>query len=147
MLIGIDPRITPDLLHVLARMGHGDELVVADANYPAAASARTCVVPEVQPMAGLDAVSALQAIATLLPLESFGEASALRMEVDGAPDDLADVHREAWDALRPKLPTGGRLASIERQAFYARARDAFAVVATGETRAFGCFILRKGVVF
>lgn len=147
MLNGIDRRITPALLHCLARMGHGDEIVIADANFPAASTARHCDVTVALPLAGLDAAEAADAITSLMPLEGFADYSALRMEIDGAPDEIGEVHRAVWDVLEPRLPEGGRLASLERQAFYAHARRAFAVVLTAEARPFGCFILRKGVVF
>ncbi len=147
MLIGIDARMTPELVYVLARMGHGDELVLADANYPSVSTARHCVVTEPVMLTGLGAAEAADLITSVMPLDGFTDYAALRMEVDGRPDDLNDVHREVWDVLTPRLPDGARLASIERQAFYAHARSAFAVVHCSEPRAFGCFILRKGVVF
>ncbi len=147
MLNGIDKRMTPALLHCLARMGHGDELVIVDANYPAESTARHCVETETIPLAGLDTVAAADLVTGLMPLDGFGDYSALRMEIDGQPEQLGEVHQEVWDILNQRLPEGGVLSSIERQDFYAHARTAFAVIQTSEARPFGCFILRKGVVF
>lgn len=147
MLIGIDRRITPDLLHCLALMGHGDEIVIADANYPAQSTARHCAMPTAINLPGLYATEAAELITQLMPLDGFSDYSALRMEIDGQPDLMGEVHEEVWAALKSRLPDNGKLASIERQEFYSHARRAFAVVHTAESRPFGCFILRKGVVF
>jgi len=147
MLIGIDPRVTPELLHVLAQMGHGDEIVLADRNYPSARSAAGCVVPQVIHYPGFDSVAVADLITGLMPLDGFHSYSALRMQVDDAPDTLTEAHEGVWDVLRPRLPEGGTLGSIERQAFYAHAPTCFAVVQCSEDRPFGCFILRKGVIF
>ncbi|EFO30230.1 L-fucose mutarotase [Roseibium sp. TrichSKD4] len=147
MLTGIDPRMTADLLYCLARMGHGDELVLADRNYPSVNTARTCCETSVIDLPGLNAPEAADIISALMPLDGFTDYAALRMEIDGAPKEIAEVHMDVWDVLRPRLPEGGELKSIERQSFYSHARKAFAVVQTTEDRPFGCFILRKGVVF
>lgn len=147
MLIGIDGRMTPPLLYCLARMGHGDEIVIADANFPAASTAAACTLPEVIELPGLDAPAAADLITGIMPLDGFTDHSALRMQIDGAPEEEGAVHRDVWQVLRPRLPEGGALGRIERQDFYRHARTAFAVVHTSEPRPYGCFILRKGVVF
>lgn len=147
MLIGHDPRTTPELLYALARMGHGDEIVIADRNYPATWSAAGCLVTDVIQYPGHDATTVADLITQLMPLDSFHTHSALRMEIDNEPDTMSDVHQSVWDVLTPRLPEGGILKSLERQAFYRRARDSFAVVQCSEDRPFGCFILRKGVIF
>lgn len=147
MLIGIDSRMTPPLLHCLARMGHGDEIVVADANFPSASIASHCTLSEAIHLPGLDSPAAIDIITSLMPLDSFTDYSALRMQIDGAPEEMGEIHTAGWEVLTPRLPENGRLSSIERQDFYAQARRAFAVVQTAETRPYGCFILRKGVVF
>ncbi|WP_227268223.1 RbsD/FucU family protein [Roseobacter weihaiensis] len=146
MLIGIDPRTTPELLSALARMGHGDEIVIADANYPATWSAAGCVITDVIQYPGHTAQQVADIITALMPLDDFHSHSVLRMEIDDAPDEMATPHQEVWDVVSPRLPEGGILASLERQAFYKRAGHSFAVVHCGEARAFGCFILRKGVI-
>lgn len=146
MLIGIDKSMTPTLLHCLARMGHGDEIIIADANFPSESIAHHCVVSEAIALSGLDCPKAADLITGLMPLDGFTDYSALRMEIDGQPDLVGEVHQQVWDILTPRLPENGALGSIERQAFYAHAKTAFAVVRTAETRPYGCFILRKGVV-
>lgn len=147
MLIGIDPRTTPELMYVLARMGHGDEIVVADRNYPAHWSAAGCVIKDVIHYPGHDAPTVVDLITRLMPLDTFHSHSVLRMEVDNAPDTMSDAHDAVWNVVAPRLPEGGILSSIERQAFYRRAGGSFAVVQCSEDRPFGCFILRKGVIF
>lgn len=147
MLKGMDPAMTPELMDVLMRMGHGDELILVDRNYPALATAAHCVMPDPVRLPGLDAPQAARLITDLLPLDTFTDYGALRMEVDNRPDDIAPVHEEVFAVLRASAPQGVTLASIERQAFYAQARNGFAVVACAEHRPFGCFILRAGVVF
>ncbi|MBU6513794.1 MAG: ribose ABC transporter [Betaproteobacteria bacterium] len=134
---------TPELLHALASMGHGDEIALVDANFPGATMARRLVRLD---SAGLPEV--LDACLQLMPLDAFVEQPALRMEVVGAPADIPEVQREC-QVLIDRHEGAGRftLAGIERHAFYARSREAFAVVATGEARPYGCIILKKGVVF
>ncbi len=147
MLIGIDARMTADLLWALARMGHGDEIVIADANFPAESTARHCDISRPIVLAGLDAVQAIELVTGLLPIDAFGDFGALRMEIDDAPQQMGEVHTPA----RVEIGRGRRAdACLGRRPppqFYPRARRAFAVVQTGEARPYGCFILRKGVVF
>lgn len=146
MLIGLDPGTTPDLLYTLARMGHGDEIVIADRNYPAAWSAAGCLVKDVIHYPGHDAALVADLITRLMPLDNFHTHSVLRMEIDNEPRTMSEVHQAVWDVVTPRLPEGGILASLERQAFYRRAGASFAVVQCSEDRPFGCFILRKGVI-
>ena len=146
MLIGIDARVTPELMDLLMRMGHGDELAVVDANYPATTSAAGSVYGEVITLPGFDAPGAIDLITGLLPLDGFSDACALRMEIDAKPDHLDEVHAEAFAIIHARMPEGATTGSIERQAFYQRAGVAFGIVATTEARPFGCFILRKGVI-
>lgn len=147
MLLGIDARMTPDLLFCLSRMGHGDEIALVDANYPAASTAAHCVVQDPIQLTGLDAASAADLITSVMPLDQFVPHCALRMEVDGQPDEVTQTHRAVWDVIEKRMPAGAGTGSIERQAYYAHAQTCFAVVQCSEARAFGCFILRKGVVF
>jgi L-fucose mutarotase len=140
MLKGIDPVLGPELLAILRAMGHSDEIVVADANFPAAANARRLVRAD-----GIDAVRLVKAITALMPLDDFVPAAAFRMAVVDAPDEVPPITA----AFATVLAEGGYIGPIEpveRQAFYARAREAFAIVASGETRLYGNLILKKGVV-
>lgn len=147
MLIGINAKMPPALLFCLARMGHGDELVIADSNFPSESTARHCVEKAVLQLPGMNTTEAIALITSVMPLDYFTEYAVLRMEVDSHPEDITEAHQAAWDVLRPIKPKEANLDSIERQSFYKQAQTAFAVVQTTETRPFGCFILRKGVVF
>ncbi|OOY27851.1 hypothetical protein BMI90_11680 [Thioclava sp. L04-15] len=147
MLKGIDPRMSADLLDLLMRMGHGDELAVVDCNFPAHATAAETVSGQLIELPGFSAPQAIAMICALLPLDPFVPAGAFWMEEDGKGAAPGAVHSEALAILEAEMPEGGAVGSLERQAFYARAKAAFGVVRCTETRAFGCFILRKGVLF
>ena len=139
MLKGLSPLLSADLLHVLASMGHGDEIVLADANFPAVTHARRLVR-----LPGVAAPAVLDAVLSVLPLDDFAPEPALTMQVVG---DAAAVPEAVRDFTSVLARHGAAApASLERFAFYARAASAFAVVATGETRTYGNILLRKGVV-
>jgi L-fucose mutarotase len=140
MLKGIDPVLGPDLLAMLRAMGHGDEIVVADANFPAAANAKRLVRAD-----GVDAVRLVRAITALMPLDDFVPAAAFRMAVVDAPDEAPAITAAFASALA-EGGYSGPIEALERHAFYARAREAFAIVASSETQLYGNLILKKGVV-
>jgi L-fucose mutarotase len=140
MLKGIDPVLGPELLAILRAMGHGDEIVIADANFPAASQARNLVRAD-----GVDAVRMTRAISALMPLDDFVPAAAFRMAVVDAPETVPPIVAEFAKALAAG-GYEGPIEPIERAAFYDRARHAFAVVATGEIRLYGNLILKKGVI-
>ena len=140
MLKGIDPLLGPELLAMLRAMGHGDEIVIADANFPAAAKAARLVRLE-----GASAPRALQAIVSVLPLDDFVPHAAFRMEVSDDPQSVPPVCAEMAAVLAAAGYERG-IEAIERMAFYARAREAFAIVATGEPRFWGNLILKKGAI-
>lgn len=146
MLKNVDPLLTPELLHVLAAMGHGDDLVVCDANFPAASVSQTTTHGSPVYLPGADAASAARAILSLLPLDDFVEAPVTRMEVSGAPDAIPPVQREVQAEVDRAVGRETPIGAIERFAFYDAARRAYAVVATGERRFWACFIFKKGVV-
>jgi L-fucose mutarotase len=141
MLKGIDPLLSPDLLATLRAMGHGDEIAIVDANFPATSVARRRIRLD-----GVSATAALDAVLSVMPLDDFAAEAAWRMAVVDAPE--ADL--PIFAAFRVLLATReGRdvaLPALERFAFYERARTAFAVIATGEIRLYGNIILRKGIV-
>jgi L-fucose mutarotase len=141
MLKGIPPIISPDLLHVLMSMGHGDELVLADGNFPAASNARRLVRAD-----GHGVPALLQAIMRVFPLDTYLDEPAVVMAV--VPGD--DVVPTIWDEYACILSKAEgrpvRLAQIDRHAFYERTSGAFAVVATGETALYANLLLVKGVV-
>jgi L-fucose mutarotase len=141
MLKGIDPLLNADLLHVLAAMGHGDEVALVDRNFPAASHARRLVRLD-----GVDTAAAGRAILSVFPLDTFVDQPLVRMEVVGAPDDVTPVQS---DFLRLAETVEGRdlsMGALPRHEFYERARSAFAIVATSEERPYGCFLLVKGVI-
>jgi len=141
MLKGLDPLLDADLLGVLAAMGHGDEVALVDANFPADSVAQRLVRLSGAPLADV-----ARAVLSVLPLDSYIETPLVRMEVVGDPLEVPDVQREVI-ALAEEAE-GGPVAvgSLERFAFYERARSAYAVVASGERRAYGCVLLSKGVL-
>lgn len=147
MLKGIDARMPADLLDVLMRMGHGDEIVIADSNFPSHATAAETVTGQVIELPGFTAPEAISLITSLLPLDPFVAEGAFWMQHDGQGDEPDEVHAEAIAIMEREMPEGGAVGSLERQAFYARSRQGFAVVRCTESRPFGCFILRKGVIF
>jgi L-fucose mutarotase len=141
MLKGIHPLLHADLLHALAAMGHGDELVIVDANFPAASIGR-----RVLHVAGASASEALDAVLTLFPLDTFAKPAAFTMEVVGDPDAVPEAVREFAAAFSEHGLADAEIGHLERRAFYERARAAFAVVRTGELRPYGNILLIKGVV-
>lgn len=141
MLKGIDPLLGPDLLHALAAMGHGDEIAIVDANFPAASTARRLVRVD-----GAGAPAVLSAVLSLLPLDTFTEAPAAVMAVVGDPHAVPPTVRDFQAILDAVAGKPLRLAMLERGDFYTRARSAFAVVATGEQRFYGNIIVTKGVL-
>jgi L-fucose mutarotase len=146
MLKNIDPLLNADVLYALRAMGHGDALILCDANFPADSVARQTVLGRLLRIDGVDSARAAQAILSVFPLDTFVEHAAQRMEVVDQPDEIpavqAEVQREIDRALGRSSPMG----SIERFAFYERARQSYCVIATGERRFYGCFVLQKGVV-
>jgi L-fucose mutarotase len=140
MLKGIDPVLGPDLLALLRAMGHGDEIVIADANFPAAANARRLIRLD-----GVTGPRAVRAVASVLPLDEFVPNAAFRMEDSSAPDIVPDVCGEYARILKA-AGYDRAIEPIERHAFYARAREAYGIVATGEPRFWGNLILKKGAL-
>src|SRR5215475_10471659 len=132
MLKNLTRLHTPDLLHTLASMGHGDELAIVDAHFPAVSMAQRLVRLD-----GVDAPAALEACLRLIPLDTFVDDPALRMEVVQDPNEVPAVQEEGRH-----VPLG----KIERHAFYERAKKAYAIIATGELRSYGCVLIKKGVV-
>lgn len=138
MLIGLDPLLSPDLLHALATMGHGDRIVLVDTNYPATRGRRLIEMP------GVGLLPALNAVLSILPIDTFIPHPALVMEVVGDPDAVPVIFEDINDSLKkhdapPAVP-------IERHQFYDAAETAYAIVRTGERRFYGNVLLTKGVV-
>ena len=141
MLINIDPLLSPELLSIMQSMGHGDKLVLCDANFPAHSNSSRVVRLD-----GIDIPRAARAILSVFPLDSFVSTPVQRMEIDGKPDEINEVHQELINVVKEVSGANWNIGSIERQNFYEETRKAYAVVSTTETRPFGCFIFTKGVI-
>jgi L-fucose mutarotase len=141
MLENVPPIISPDLMHVLMSMGHGDEIVFGDGNFPAASNAQRLVRAD-----GHGVTELLEAVLQFFPLDTYEPEPALVMQV--VPGD--DVDPVIWDQyegiIREATGRNLELGHIDRHEFYARSRGAFAVVATGETALYANLLLVKGVV-
>ncbi|MSU90068.1 ribose ABC transporter [Rhodobacteraceae bacterium 2CG4] len=145
MLKGIDPLLNADVLQALCAMGHGDDLILCDTNFPAEAVARDSVLGY---LLRIDAAApeVARAVLSVYPLDSFVDDAAARMQVGDTPDDIAPVHAEAQAVIDAAEGRSWPLNPIERFDFYDRARRAFAIIQTQETRFYGNFALRKGVI-
>lgn len=139
MLKTISPLLSPDLLHALAAMGHGDEVAIVDANFPATALARRLVTSP-----GVSSPAMMAAILSLLPVDDFIPEPGWTMEIVGD----ANASLPVIDEIRTTLAQHDErsLAALERHAFYQRASAAFLIVQTGETRKYGNVLLKKGVI-
>ena len=146
MLKGIDNRLNADVLRVLRAMGHGDVLIVADTNFPSDSVARATVTGELLRMENLTSAQAVQAILSVLPLDTFVDDFAGRMEVVGNPAELPPVQQEVQAEIDRAEGRHRPMIGIERFAFYDMARQSYAVIQTGERRFYGCFMFRKGVI-
>ena len=144
MLKGINPLLNADVLHVLRAMGHGDDLIIADTNFPSDSVARQTVYGRLLRI-DASAEDVVQAVLSVMPIDEFVDDAAARMEVVDDPKTILPIMAEVQDKVsaangpNPMLP-------IERFAFYDRAKKAYAVVQTGERRFYGCFAFRKGVI-
>ena len=145
MLKGLDPILNSEALSVLRAMGHGDDLILADTNFPAESVARATVHGR---LLRIDAPAArvAKAVLSLYPLDSFVDDAAARMEIVGDPAEVPPVQREVQAEIDAAEGKPWPMIGIERYAFYDRAREAFAVIQTGERRFYGCFAVRKGVI-
>jgi L-fucose mutarotase len=141
MLKRIDSLLSPDLLYILAAMGHGDELAIVDANFPAVQMAKRLVRLD-----GVNAPRALEAVLTLLPLDDYVDSPVTVMEVVGDPEAIPEPVAGFRAAVDAAESASVKISRIDRFAFYERAKAAFAIVATGELRLYGCVLVKKGVI-
>jgi len=139
MLKGIHPAISPDLLKTLAEMGHGDELVLADAHFPGHTFNARVLRAD-----GLPITTLLSGILELLELDAYAPPLVMMAAVEGDKLDPA-VEEKYMAAIRAVCPQAPAPERIDRFAFYDRAKSAYAVVMTGETAKYGNIILKKGV--
>lgn len=141
MLIGIASALTPDLLRHLRAMGHGDEIVIADANFPGESCGQ-----RIERLAGVTSTDALRAILSVMPLDTYVPAPARTMEVVGEADAVPPIVAEFQDIIAECASDPCTVQGVERHRFYEEARKAYCVVQTAENRFYGNIILSKGVV-
>lgn len=140
MLKGISPKISPELISILMRMGHGDEIILADAHFPGETFGQRVLRAD-----GLRIPELLGGILPLFELDSYVDAPLIMMAaVEGDVLD-PEVEKAYWQIISKHVPDAGAISRIERFAFYERAKEAFAVLMTGETAKYGNIILKKGV--
>ncbi len=140
MLKGISPVVSPDLLKILCEMGHGDEIVLADSNFPGASIGKRLIRAD-----GLTIKTILQAILPLFVLDRYADPLIMMQVVSGDKLDPA-VEADYMQVVRRHQPDAAAPVRIERNTFYERAGHAFCVVMTGELRVYGNLILKKGVI-
>lgn len=145
MLQGISPLLSPELLKVLCEMGHGDEIVLADANFPAESLSRTTTYGNAIRADGMRIPALLEAILPLFPLDQYDRGHFVLMEVVPG-DSIQPVIWREYEQLAKREEPNVNIAYLERFAFYDRARSAYAIIATGETAQYANIILKKGVV-
>jgi L-fucose mutarotase len=141
MLLGIPRLLTPDLLHALSSMGHGDEMVIVDANFPAAGVARRVVY-----LPGATSTDALDAVLAVMPLDTTVSPAVVTMEVVGDPTARPPAVEDFARAIARRSKDERALGHLERQQFYARARGAYVIVQTGDTRRYANILLVKGTI-
>ncbi len=145
MLKHLDPLLNADLLHALRCMGHGDDLIICDTNFPADSVARATVYGKLLRI-DADAPRSVRAILSLFPLDTFVDDAAARMEVVGKPSELLPVAKEVQAEIDRAEGKSWPMVSIERFAFYEAAKRSYCVVQTLERRFYGCFKFKLGVI-
>ena len=146
MLKSIDPLLNADVLYALRSMGHGDDLIICDTNFPADSVARQTVLGDLLRLDNVTAGRAARAILSVMPLDSFVEQPALRMEVGGSAGEVPAVQEEVQTEIDAAEGRPWPMGSIERFAFYDLAKKSYCVIQTGERRFYGCFAFKKGVI-
>lgn len=142
MLRGIPAIISPDLLKVLDEMGHGDDIVIGDLNFPAASNARILIRAD-----GHNVPDMLDAILKLFPLDTFTEKPVVLMRPVSAVTKKTEVQDRIQEVVRNHDERGdAAVESVDRFEFYERAKRAYAIVATTDSGAYGCVIIKKGVL-
>jgi len=136
--------LNADVLRVLRAMGHGDDLIITDTNFPSDSVARQTVYGS---LLRIDASAAdvVQAVLSVMPIDTFVDDAAARMEVVDEPKTILPVMTEVQDKVSA-VDGPNRMLPIERFSFYDRAKNAYAIIQTGERRFYGCFAFRKGVI-
>lgn len=146
MLKNLDHLLNADVLQALRAMGHGDDVVVCDTNFPADSVARQTVLGKLLKIDNVTAARATRAILSVMPLDTFVDKPAGRMEIVGKPNEIPPVQQEVQAEIDKAEGKSWPMGSIERMAFYEVAKKAYCVITTAETRFYGCFVFTKGVI-
>jgi L-fucose mutarotase len=146
VLKSIDPFLNADVLYALRSMGHGDDLILCDTNFPADSVARQTVLGRLLRIDNVTAARATRAILSVLPLDSFVDTPALRMEIVGKSDEIPPVQSEVQAEVDAAQGRPSPMGGVERFAFYDLAKKAYCVIQSGERRFYGCFVFKKGVI-
>ena len=146
VLKGLDPILGPDLLWVLAAMGHGDDLAIVDANHPAERIASATVSRRIVRLPGLTMPRAVRAVLSVLPIDDFEPDPIRRMSVVGDAGTVPAVQHEVQAEIGRALGRDVAMTGVDRFAFYEAAAHAFAIVQVGDPRPYGCFLIRKGII-
>ena len=141
MLINLNPILSPELLYALRAMGHGDEIALVDANFPAESCGPSCIRAD-----GSDNSEILRAVLSVMPLDTFVPDPAHCMQVVDDPKTIPDTVKDFQKIINETADAPRDIQSLERFSFYERAAETFAVVQTGERRLYGNIILKKGVI-
>lgn len=145
MLKTVDPLLNADVLHALRSMGHGDDLIICDTNFPADSVARLTVYGKLLSI-DADGPRTARAILSQFPLDTFVDHPAMRMEMVGKPSELPPVQQEVQAEIDRAEGKSMPMGAIERFAFYERAKKAYCVVQAHERRFYGCFLFKMGVI-
>ncbi len=146
MLKGINPLLNADVLYALRAMGHGDDLIICDTNFPADSIARQTRLGRLLRIDNCTAAQAAAAVLSLYPLDTFVDDAAGRMEIVDNPSEVPPVQQEVQAAIDKAEGRSWPMVGVERYAFYERAKQAYCVIQSGERRFYGCFAFRKGVI-
>ena len=146
MLKGINPLPNAEVLGALRAMGHGDDLIIADSNFPSDSVAQQTTLGKLLRIDRATAAEVVEAVLSVMPLDTFEDDSAARMEIVWSPGEVPPVQLEVQDVIDAAEGKPWPMTPVERFAFYARAKQAYCVIQTGERRFYGCFAFRKGVI-
>lgn len=141
MLRNLDPLLSPELLYALRAMGHGDDIVIADANFPGSSLGPDCIRAD-----GSTASDLLGAVLSVMPLDTLAPDPALTMQVVGDPEAVPEAVADFQKIIDVRADNPAQIQGLDRFAFYQRAASAFAIIQTGERRLYGNIILKKGVI-
>ena len=146
MLKNLDPLLHADILHTLRAMGHGDEIAICDANFPAESVAEHTVVGRALRIDGADSARVVRAVLSVLPLDTFVDTPRGGWKSSAMRRRCRPCSAKCRPRSTARKGARCRFAGIDRFAFYERAQQAYAVIVTGELRGYGCFIFKKGVL-